>query len=313
MTGAGVRFPFVRFEFVQALGPAPGRYVVGDPRAPAAAEDSGPDPFASADVLMIDVADAGSGRRLGLRGRGPRKLGADDALPVTTTVATVIRGTRPLTSRADADALMAGLAGEDAREQWVAQALGLVNRAIRAYRLCAADPYVVEMTRVDPRRVAVGYGTGSEVFHGQWEEAVVVPPPPSERSSRETELMAQHGVATMLSGAAEPELECEELLLRAALDREQGRLRSAALGLQAGGRLLVAELGARSRGPLAERRLEEVGVACAEIERLAERALAGTLSDADDGEVEGLLRRVGAAIDAWRYEPDVACREKVSS
>ena len=299
-----MRFPIVQLEFTHALGPPAGRYTVRED-APSG-NGAAPGAAGSADVLVIQVEGAPPARRRLLRSRvRAAKPGATPA-EVPIVVATLVKGTSALAGRAEGDALLAELHDGGSRaEQWVAEGLAVVNRAITAYRLCAGDPHAVGVTRQDARTVRVGYGTGELVFHGSWEQAIEVPPPRAPKVKREVSLMPQQGVAAVLSAGA-PLLEAEELILRAGLDLEQGRERAAAVGLRAGLDLLRAELRDQDLSPGARRRLEEAEAGAGELAELARRATDGGFAPGDRARREPAVERLGGVVDAWRYQPPEA-------
>jgi hypothetical protein len=305
-----VRFPFVQFEFTHPLGPPAGRYVIrgvsGGVEGAAGGVHSllGPDPalIATADVLVVDGESAAPAPR---RLRQPRARAAAPGNPpreVQLFIYTAIKGTRALDSLEDAEAFFASLSGStEQAEGWVADALEIVNRTIAAHRVCAADPYALEVSRRDPRSVRVGYGTGETVFRGTWEKAVELPAPAEPRIRRELRLMPQHGMADVLA-AAGPMLEGEELVLRAGLDLEHGRGRAAAVGLRAGVQLLLRELAGVAVEARAADELAELWVRSGELDELAGRALEEPLGEGDTERLARLAELAGSAVDAWRYQ-----------
>jgi hypothetical protein len=296
-----MRFPIVQLEFTHALGPPAGRYTVRED----APSGNGATPASpgSADVLVIQVEGAPPTRRRLLRARVLAAKSGAAAAEVPIVLATLVKGTSALGGCAEGDALLADMHdGGDRVERWVAEGLAVVNRAITAYRLCAGDPHVVGVTRQDARAVRIGYGTGEQVFHGGWERAIEVPPPRAPKVKREVTLMPQQGVAAVLSAGA-PLLEAEELVLRAALDLEQGRERAAAVGLNAGFDLLRAELRHQDLSPGARRRLQDAESGGGELAELASRATGGTLEPGDRARLDLAVKRVGGVVDAWRYQP----------
>lgn len=305
-----MRFPFVQFEFTHALGPPAGRYVIRGLSGGVAGTTAGlldpllgPDPalIATADVLIVDGESAAPARRRLRRPRARVAAAGEPPPEVQLFSYTAIKGTRALECFEDAQAFFATLSGSlEQAEEWVADALEIVNRTIAAHRVCAADPYAVEVSRRDPRSVRVGYGTGEHVFHGTWEKAVELPAPAEPRIRRELRLMPQHGMADVLA-AAGPMLEGEELVLRAGLDLEHGRGRAAAVGLLAGVQLLLTELaGVAVESPGADE-LAELSVRSSELDDLARRALEEPLGDGDTARLVTLAELAGSAVDAWRY------------
>jgi hypothetical protein len=267
----------------------------------------GADPtlIASADVLVIDGHSTAPVRSRLRRPKAAEVSEAKQPADVQLYVCTVIKGTRALDALADAEAFFDRLSVSlsDA-EEWVGDALGIINRAVTAHRVCAADPYAVEASRAHPRSVRLGYGTGEKVFHGSWERAVEIPAPPGPRIRPELRLLPQHGMADVLASGA-PVLEGEELVLRAGLDLEHGRVRAAALGLHAGVQLLVSELGPASGavGSPASADLAELRGQSGELRALAAHAVDEPLGDRDAARLVELAELAGSAVDAWRYQP----------
>ena len=85
----------------------------------------------------------------------------------------------------------------------------------------------MEVTQVDARATRVGYGTGADVAESRWREALAIPPPHGRRMSRAERLRPQEGMTAILARRARV-LEADELVLRALLDLEHDRPRSAA-------------------------------------------------------------------------------------
>lgn len=299
MVDRGVLLPFVEFEFTHGLGPAEGRYVVrppGSSSAPVASPGASTGvvptlPVGSADVLLVRVDEAPAARRpLLRRGRPTPAAPGEPPAAVPVYVVSLLFATRAFEQRAAAVAAM---------EQWradaasarplVDEALAVLNRAIRAYRAAAADPYVVEVTRGDARAVRVGFG-GADLVRGEWDDAVVLPASRGPRMGRAERLRPTEIVADVLA-ARKTILDGEDVLLRAVLDLEQGRSDVAAAQLDLAVQLLLAEpagpaprldgLAERMRG--ARARLGDPGA--------REQALA---------ELSTVAAGIGEAIDAWR-------------
>ena len=146
--------PFVQWEFPGRLGPDPGRYVLrrfaGDP---------------AHHVLVLESGEAPRRRRLG-RGR-PRRAGPEPA-PVDVTRATVVAADAVGESEAAGWLRAAGERGE----QIVADALAVLNEALHAHRVSAADPYARTAARAAAQVTRIGYGTGEQVADGRWEAAL---------------------------------------------------------------------------------------------------------------------------------------------
>lgn len=228
---------FVELEFTGSLGPPAGRYPVA-PMSPPVGDDA-----ADVDVLAIAVRGAAPARR-GLVLRRAKAASADeDPRPVPLQAVTWVRSSRPFADAADAREQLAARRADDARaDELVDHALAQLNRAIRAYRHAAVDPYAVEVTRREPRAVRVGYGTAEQIADGRWTDAFE--PRPQRRGPMEYEQLASPGQAVALAlRGDEPLLEGEDLLGRIALDLAHGRPRAAAAQLAPCLALLAAELG----------------------------------------------------------------------
>jgi hypothetical protein len=319
-------FLFIQFEFTHAVGPHAARYVV-DPRlvpdtsavtssiAAGVANGRVPrDPaldarnqqaagvsrgIGSSDVLVVGVIAApASQARLLRKARQAERQAPPAEVPLS--LVTFVRGTDPLSHPRDAARRLDAIrVSEGEQQRWVRQGLGVLNLAIRAYRTGAPDPYAIEVTRRDARRVRIGYGTTEEVQDGLWQDAVELPPPLRSRMKRIERLRPAEAVAVVLSGDAEV-LESEDLLLRALVDLDQGRTRAAAYQAAAAMRLLPLELGSR---PGADRiDLESLAEPAQRAEELAGLAAAGPLETADVQDLESIIESVEDVLDAWRYE-----------
>jgi hypothetical protein len=215
-----------------------------------------------------------SGRRSLGRRRQARPTTEETAPePVAITRVTVIRGP--------------ALEDEQAAREWfercrdegagseVGEALQLLNRAIHAHRVAAADPHAADVSRARARRVRVGFGSGEELVEGRWRDACEAAPDATGRGRRRM-LAPQDQLARILGGRRST-YPSEDLLLRARLDLEQGRTSEAALQAAAAHTALAAEL-ARDEGASPGAQGEPLARLAATA---AERAL-------DEGQVEQL-------------------------
>ena len=221
-------FRFCQLEFSFPLGPADGRYLAR----------SGDDEL---DVIVFKTPDAP--RRSVVRGRRPKRAepGAVDPDPVSISRVTVVDSIGFDDEAAASQWLDRCRKDEREREQSVAHALGVVNRAIHAHRISAGDPYERELTRAHAQTVRLGYGGGDDVVEGHWRAALTLPDP--RLRGRRRMLFPQEQLAAILSGRS-PANPSEDLALRARLDLEQGRTRQAAIQLRAAADALEAELAA---------------------------------------------------------------------
>jgi hypothetical protein len=277
-------FRFVQLEFPWALGPADGRYVA---RAPGA-EDA-------EHVLVLRTLGAPQ-RRL-LRRRRPREAapGADPA-PVATARATVIDAAPVASADAARDWLVGARGGEEA-EARVAEAVVVLNRALAAHRVAAADPNLREVSREQALVARLGYGRGEEVADGHWTEALELAPAGGRRGRRAAVLRPQERLASLLGGRDEP-LVCEDLVLRARVDLDRGATRAAALQLRVALEAALAELEAHRDVADLTARIDELRTARTEVGDAANAALVGPLDADRAAAVERVTGRLEAALRA---------------
>ena len=194
-------------------------------------------------------------------------------------LATFIRGTEPIADEdAAAQRLLAIASEEDEQAVWIRDGLAVINRAIRAYRVGARDPYVTEIDRRAARAVRVGFGTTEGLPDGNFIRAAELPPPLGGRSTRTERLVPAESTADILAGRAEL-LDGEDLLLRVYIDLDHGRPAAAAVQLRAALELLGLE---RPELDLAEP---------------ARRAAEFALDSVDVDAVEDVLAQVESALE----------------
>jgi hypothetical protein len=234
--------------------------------------------------------------RARLRGRRPSKLppGAVEPEPVPITRVTVIAA-QPFDDDAAAREWLQSCSGrgEHGGDE-IASALAHVNRAVAAYRVCAADPYAHDVSRDQALRVRLGYGTGHELVEGAWDEAIVVPGEHSRPRVRRRMLAPEQELAGILTGRRAGVQPSEELLLRARLDLDAGRHVEAALQTRSAAEALGAEL---------ERDGTDKSTAThtATATRLSKTAMSGELSDAQVAELAKLLTELERYVRRRRY------------
>jgi hypothetical protein len=303
-------FEFVQFEFTHAIGPPVGRYLVERDGA-AAYEPSFPAPdrrrrivtgetrgVGVADVLVVGVTSAPAHfPRLRRKGHDVQSAAAPDEVPLA--LVTLVKGTAPLDDDGEAQRRFDAMRSSDEDQQdWVDEGLEVLNRAIRAYRAGAHDPYVLEVARRDARRVRIGYGTPDDVQDGGWLAAFELAPPIGVRSKRTERLRPSEAVAGVLSGRGRV-LEAEDVILRALVDLDHGRTRAAAHQLRAAMHLFAGELGAQA--PTGQGRPDLAALA-AKAEQLAAAASDRPLDDAEVAALEQIIDAMDDLVDAWRYE-----------
>ncbi|MFL5955961.1 MAG: hypothetical protein ACJ756_00770 [Solirubrobacterales bacterium] len=164
-------------------------------------------------------------------------------------------------------------------------ALRELNAVLRAHRAAAADAYVREVRRSAANVVRVGYGSGDLVADGKFASAYELPEE-ARRRGRAAEAMAPlERLAAVLSGTEEIGV-AEELVLRARLDLDAGRLREAALQARIGLEALLASLDGDDAAALSAHR-QAVGEAANAALR---GELGGELSEAVVAAVEDMRR-----------------------
>jgi hypothetical protein len=275
-------FRFSQFEFPWGLGPPDGRYLL---RAAAAAADSAP-----AHVLVLATLGAPERRRFASK-RQHQAQPEPEPVPVTTGRATVIDVSKPLPDAARARSWLS-----QAGENELDADLAVLNRALHAFRLVTADPYLHPVRRQQALVARIGWGAGEQVADGLWSDArelAVL----SGRERRSKVLQPQARLAAVMNGRERP-LACEELTLRARLDLDHGREREAALQLLVALDAALAELPADPVAALLAERIDELRAQRDAVTAAAQAALAGGLSEAQRETVAFTLGRVEAALRA---------------
>jgi hypothetical protein len=171
---------------------------------------------------VLVLSTVGAPQRSLLGGRRARSVSAAEPEPVPTSRATVARS-RAFDSEEAASKWLAGADLDAERDAAVA----VLNRALRAQRAAAADPYVGEVSAERALVVRIGYGRGDEVADGRFGEAVELPRFTGRRVKRSMEAPKERFAA--LLGGREELHPCEELVLRARADLNAGRPVEAAL------------------------------------------------------------------------------------
>lgn len=286
MSASPPLFRFAQVELPWALGPPDGRYLVRT-------EGAGTGP--PSHVLVVATLGAPERRLASRRRRRPAEPEPEPA-PVLTGRATVIDVDRPLDDAA-ARAWLAG-AGEDE----LAAGLAVLNRAVHAFRLVSADPYVHAVGRAQAIAARVGFGAGEEVAEGLWTAATELSLPEGRRrrggrGGRGHIMESQARVAAMLGGR-QPALASEELTLRARLDLDQHRPREAALQLLVALDAALAELSGDPHAAQLAARLQELRAQREPVAGAAQAALSGLLDAGHARTVEDALDRVEAALRA---------------
>lgn len=208
-----------------------------------------------------------------------------------TTRATVIDVGAPLSGPEEAAAWLKGAGEPD-----LAAGLAVLNRALHAFRIAAADPHQRGVGRHDALVARLGYGDGEEVAVGRWTDARDLTDP-SPRRRRRRIPAAQARFAAILTGR-QAGLACEELALRARLDVDERRTREAVLQVLIALDAALAELAADPAGPALGPRLDELRGLRDGVAGAAHHALEGELAPAERDAVAHALGRIEAALRA---------------
>lgn len=246
---------------------------------------------------MLVLSTLGAPKRTRVS-RGARKRKAQpepDPARVPTSRVTIIDVSEPFEDSKHAAAWL-GEAGEEE----LAADIAIINRALHAFRLVTADPYLNAVSREQALVTRVGFGAGEEVAEGLWTDARELHGP-RPRQGRVKVLQPQARLAAVLNGR-ERALTCEELALRARLDLDQGRDREAALQAMIALDAALAELPGDPTGPVLSERVQELKGRREAIARAAQAALARRLDEGEREAVEFTLGRLEAALRARAVE-----------
>ncbi len=214
--------------------------------------------------------------------------------PVAIARATVIDAGDPFDDNGAARTWLAG-AGDGAQEQ-ADEALAVLNALLHAHRAAAADPYARDVGAEQTLAVRVGYGAGDQVADGRWAQALELDLRP-RRPRRLAALRPQERLAALLSGR-DRTLACEELVLRARLDLDEGRPREAALQVRVALEAALAELEPGTSERDMERRIADLRGRRESIGAAANEALRGPLQRSSAEAVEDVVAQLEAALRA---------------
>jgi hypothetical protein len=252
-----------------------------------------------ADPDVVVFKTLGAPRRHMLRDRRARRVGeadGSDPEPVAVTRVTVVPASG-FEGAEEAKRWLERCRGDEQLQQSLTEeALQLVNRAVHAHRVAAADPYVHDVTRAQAQRVRVGYGTGTELIDARSSQAYDLPLQPGRRARRAL-LAPQEELAGILGRRRRVHVS-EDLALRARMDLDQGRSAQAALQLAAAIEALAAEL---EREQESHPRLDAVARRRDAARELSREALEGSLSDERADELSELLAELERGLRRRRH------------
>ena len=312
-------FPFVQLEYTHSIGPPPGRYIVHPydrngsetfaagggyvPSVDTPYDELDAKLIGTADVLVVQVRGASAPAPKRFRSGLPKAPSGEPPAELSVTVVTVILATRMIRDeRLAAGQLHSVQNSPEEQERILDAGLEIVRRGVSAYRLAAADPYVPDLSPLDARAARIGYGEASAVVRGNWTEAVGVRLPKSPKVNRTTQLMPVQAMAAMLNGSMGA-LESEEMILAAVRDLDSGRIRAAAVTINAGQELLLAELAGEELPAKVARLVAKLESSRDAVRELAARAIRDQVSVRDADKLREHAEDAGALIDAWRYVP----------
>jgi hypothetical protein len=212
--------------------------------------------------------------------------------------ATAIRAFAPFAAADEAEAwLDQATEAEDTADVLVADGIALLNRALHAQAVAAADPHAHELTPERAVAVRIGYGSGEETADSNFtaaREVDIWASGASKRRRRQEDLRPQERVAALLGGRERIDL-CETLLLRARADLDAGRSREATLQLRIGLEALLAEMKGAVADPGHEEDLGTLQERRHEVGEAANQALQGDL-DSDRATAMGELLAISERV-----------------
>lgn len=266
----------MQFDFAGPLPLADGRYL-----ARSGEEES---------VLVLQRLGAPP---FGRRRRRVRSAADPEPAPLALSRATAIRAFAPFESKeAVARWLDEACEAEDTVEVLVSEGIDLLNRALHAQAVAAADPASRRSLAPEgAERVLIGYGSGEETAAGRFHEArqIDLSPHGSRRRRRDEDLRPQERVAAILRGREQLDA-CETLLLRARADLDADRPREAALQLRVGLEALLVELKGALTDPGHESDMGTLQERKHEVGEIANAALEGEITSEQKQQVEDLLK-----------------------
>lgn len=278
----------MQFDFPGSLSVPDGRYLARDGSGEAGQR-----------VLVVETLGAPPPPRRRRRSKRVEPGDEPESLPLTRI--TAVRAQEPFSSAEDAQRwLEQTLADEDSIEAAIADALGLLNRALHAQTIAAADSLGAELSAERAVTARLGHGSGKEVAAGRFSEANALDPRTasgSRRRRRDEELRPQERLAAILGGREQADA-CETLLLRARTDLNAERYREAALQLRVALEALLIELDGALADPGHEKDMAELQRRRKEAGEAANAALRGELDVEQERQVvelteicERVLRR----------------------
>ncbi len=242
-------------------------------------------------VLVVEtLAAPAHPRRRRRKPKDAATTGGPSPLPLTRV--TAVRAEEPFESERDAAAWLAGAtADEEATDAAVAAGIALLNRALHAQAVAAAEPDWTALRPEQATKVLVGHGSGEQVASGRFTDArgVDVRGGSSRRRRRDEQLRPQERLAAIL-GSRESADACETLLLRARADLDANRPREAALQLRVALEALLMELDGALSDPDHESDMGELKQRRKQAGDTANAALTDSLASEDERHINELVQ-----------------------
>jgi hypothetical protein len=197
------------------------------------------------------------------------------------------------------------LSAESQARAWLAQldperealaAAGVLNRVLFAQRIAGAAPHIHEVSPAQALVLRAGFGEGEHVADGLWLDARELLLSNKRAGRRAAVLRPQERLAALLSGR-ERHLLCEELVLRARLDLDGGRVALAAIQLERAYAAALGELPRELRPDLSQR-IEELRELREGVRQAAGKAIEDGEREPDAQAVRHALERLEAALRA---------------
>ena len=273
-------FRFVQFEFGFLLGPSDGRFIVRE------------NPEAEVEHILVLKTLGALERRL-LRGRKGNVVTEAEPEPVPTSRATVIDP--EAVDTAAGAAWLASIRGDKALAEYHVDAgLEVLNQALHAHRMAKSDPSSRDASDSVALVTRIGFGSGESVADGLYTEAWELPRGGRRHAKRSMDAPDERFAA--LLGGREHLYACEELVQRARVDLDAGRLRAAALQARIALETVLAELGSKIPG----NRRPELEADRALAGDAANHALRGDLPPDVAEQLPAFVGRMEAALRARR-------------
>ncbi len=214
--------------------------------------------------------------------------------PVPITRVTVIAA-EPFADEEEARQWLARCGGRsDHDEEELRWASEHLNVAMSAYRVAAADAHARDVSSSQALRARLGYGSGSDLVNGGWNDALLLPPDRRGSKVRRRMLSPEEELAGILTGRRPSGFPSEELLLRARLDLDAGRLVEATLQTRVAAEALAAELEGDAGAAGVARYAEGAAALCG-------AALSTGLTDAQAAELGRMVAELERTVRRRRY------------